>query len=75
MAKNNPKTCKDPILQVDDKMVSYNFDFGSKDGFNVICNVVSILPKEFDLVTEVIETKDDCFSEETKNDKPMLHDE
>lgn len=47
VAKNN---LKDPVLQVDDEMVTNNFESGSKDDFNIICNVISVLRVEFDFV-------------------------
>lgn len=39
----------------DDEMVSDNFDSESEDDFNVICNVVLVLPRGYDCVAEVEE--------------------
>lgn len=42
------KSCSDPITQPNDKMVTDNFDKGSEDGFEVTCNIVSVLPRDYD---------------------------
>lgn len=73
VVKNSPNTCKDSILQVDDEMVIDNFDFGSEVGFNIICNVVFVLPIEFDCVTEVTKTNNEYFVEEMENHKPVSY--
>lgn len=55
---------------MDDEMVTNNFNSGLEDDFNVICNIVFVLLIEFDCVTEVIETEDEYFADETENHKP-----
>jgi hypothetical protein len=44
----------------DDEMDSGCMD--SKPDFDVVCNVLSILPAEYDVVTEVEESEDDFIS-------------
>src|ERR1044072_1305463 len=39
----------------DDNMLTGNFDSGSEEDLNIICNVVSIMPVVFDMVSGVIE--------------------
>lgn len=55
-----------------DEIVTSNFDLGSEDDFNVICNVVSVLPREYVYVTEVTEPVD-CDEEVMANHKPMCY--
>lgn len=35
-----------------------NFDSGSKDDFDVLCNMVSVFPREYDFVTKFSKPKD-----------------
>lgn len=43
----------EPLPNEDDKMLAYNFDYGSKNDFNIICNIIYALPFEFDSTTEM----------------------
>lgn len=38
-----------------DALVTKNFDSESKGDFDVLCNIVFVLPREYDYVTEVTE--------------------
>lgn len=53
-------------------MVTSNFDSGSEDDFDVICNIVSVLPRECDCIIEVTELVD-CGEEEKAKHKPMCN--
>lgn len=53
MVKNS---LKDPVLQGDEEMVTNNFDSRLEEDFNIICNVIYLLPIEFDYITEVTGT-------------------
>lgn len=44
-----------PIAHPDNEMVTDNFDSGSKDDFEVTCNIVSVLPREYDPLSRVSE--------------------
>lgn len=46
---------KDDASPNGDEMVISNFYSGSEDDFNIICNVVSVLPREYDCVTKMTE--------------------
>lgn len=37
----------------DEDMVSNDFDSGSKDDMDTICNMISVFPLEYDTITEV----------------------
>jgi hypothetical protein len=50
-------------------MDSYFMDFEPE--FDVICNVVSILPAEYDVISEVEESEEDCNPEDMKKYKSM----
>src|ERR1044072_7823320 len=50
----------------DDNMLTGNFDSGSEEDLNIICNVVSIMPAEFDRVSEVTEDEQDSVTKESK---------
>lgn len=39
-------------------MATNDFDSGSEDNFDIICNVVSVLPREYDYITKVEEPLD-----------------
>lgn len=57
----------------DDDMHTDNFDSGLKGELDIICNIVFVLPIEFDQITEVTEEEDDCFVEEIENHKPICY--
>lgn len=54
------------------KLVTNNFDSGPKDDFDVLCNMVSVLPREYDCVTVVVEPKY-CEEEEMVRHKPVCY--
>lgn len=41
-----------------DGLVTNNFEVGSQDDFDVLCNVVSVLQRDYDCATEVSEPTD-----------------
>lgn len=49
-----------------------NFDYGSEDHFDVLCNMVFVLPKDYDCVTKVDEPED-CEEEEIAKHKPLCY--
>src|ERR1044072_2736704 len=57
----------------DDNMLTDNFDSGSEEDLNIICNVVSIMPAEFDGVSEVTEDEYDSVTKESKDHKPICY--
>lgn len=69
--KEKGKAKEEPPLR-DDEMATNNFDLGLEDDSDVICNVVSVLPREYDYVTEVAEPED-CDEEEMARHKPVCY--
>lgn len=73
----SPKTsqskgkAKEEVPSKKSKLVTDSFDSGSEDDFDVLCNVVFVLPKEYDCVTKVVEP-DDCEEEEMAKHKDVL---
>lgn len=55
--KSKGKSKMDPPLKEEEMMIN-DFDLGLKDDFVVICNVVCVLPIEYDCVTEVSDQVD-----------------
>lgn len=49
-----------------------NFFSRSEEDFEVLCNVVYVLPREYDRVTEVVEIKD-CEEEELAKHKAICY--
>lgn len=74
----SPKTsqskgkAKEEVLSKEDELVTDNFDYGLKDDFDVLRNIVHVLPKEYDCVTEVAEPED-CEEEEMAKHKSMCY--
>src|ERR1044072_1062373 len=64
---------KIPESNEDDTMLTDNFDSGSEEDLNIICNVVSIMPAEFDRVSEVTEDEYDSVTKESKDHKPICY--
>lgn len=56
----------------EDELVYDNIDSGSEDDFNVLCNVVFVLPREYDCVTELFESAD-CEEEEMPRHKLVCY--
>lgn len=57
---------------MDSEMATDNFDSGLEDDFDVIYNVVSVLPWEYDFVTEVKEPVE-CDEKETVKHKSVCY--
>src|ERR1044072_9231265 len=51
---------KKPVSTEDDDILIDNCDSGFDDELDIICNVVSVLPIEFDKVSEVTEDEESC---------------
>lgn len=49
MVKNEPKVSIDS----NEEMASNDFESGSKGEWDIICNLISVLPVEYDIITEV----------------------
>src|ERR1044072_9407940 len=64
---------KAPESNEDDNMLTDNFDSGSEEDLNIICNVVSIMPAEFDKVSEVTEDEYDTATKESKDNMPICY--
>jgi len=64
-----PEIKKD--LPKEDEVLTSNFS-DSEPSLNIICNVVSILPIEYDIMSEVSEVEED-FTEEMANHKPLCY--
>ena len=58
------------MLSKKDKLVTNNFESGSEDDFDVPCNVVSLLPREYDCAIEVSEPTN-YEEEEMMTHKPV----
>lgn len=72
----NPGSVVEPMVsrkkvQEDDEITD-NFESDSEASFNVICNVVSILPKDYDKIMEV-EDKEYEMEEETMVHRPVCY--
>src|ERR1044072_4035803 len=57
----------------DENMLTDNFDSGSEEDLNIICNVVSIMPAEFDRLSEITEDEYDSATKESKDHKPICY--
>lgn len=64
---------KDAMKNEEDDMLTDNFNHGSESGLDIICNMISILPIEYDQTTEVMEEEDDDFAAEMENHKPFCY--
>ena len=63
-------TIKKDLPREDEEMTS-NFS-DSEPSLDIVCNVVSILPVEYDVISEVSEVETD-FTEEMANHKPLCY--
>lgn len=63
---------KEKVPSKEDELVTNIFDFGPEDDFDVLCNMVSILPREYDCVIEVVEPED-CKEEEMARHKLVCY--
>lgn len=58
---------KEPFPKEDDEILIDNFDYGSKNDSDVICNVVSVLLIEYNTITEVIGEENEVVEESTNH--------
>ena len=56
----------------EDKMLIDDFEFGSESSLDIRVNMVSVLPREFDQITEV-EDSDDITKMEMAAHKPVCY--
>lgn len=63
---------KEEMPLKDDEMADDDFDSGLEDDFDILCNVVSILPTDYDFVNEVAEPED-CDEEEMERHKHVCY--
>lgn len=54
-------------------MVEDNFDVESEDDLLIKCGIVSVLPAEYDRVSEVLETEEGCIQDEVANHKLLCY--
>lgn len=57
----------------DDDILTGNFDYGSEGELDIICNMIFVIPIEFDQITKVTEDEDDGFSLEIESHKPLCY--
>ena len=69
MAQKEP-TNKEPTN--DEDMLTDNFESDGESSLNILCNVVSVLPHEYDQVTEV-EDSEEADELEMENHKPVCY--
>lgn len=63
---------KDSLSNEDNEMLLDSFDYGSENDFDVICNVVSVLPIEHGTITEVTK-EDNELTKESVNHKSLCY--
>lgn len=63
---------KEGVPSKENELVIDNFNFGSKDDFDLLCNVVSLLHREYDCMTEVVKPED-CEEEEMARHKSVCY--
>lgn len=64
---------KSPITNMDDEMVSDNFDNSYEDDLVINCNIISVLPRECDCLSKESENENDVVGEEAANQKPLCY--
>lgn len=64
---------KDAMKNEENVMLTDNFNPRSESGLDIICNMISILPIEYDQITEVTEEEVDDFAAELENHKPFCY--
>lgn len=64
---------RDQGNNLDDEMVSDNFEDNSEDDLIIQCNIVSILPKVYDCIYEISETKDEGIIDEAGDQNPLCY--
>ncbi|XP_050915465.1 uncharacterized protein LOC127130515 [Lathyrus oleraceus] len=72
----NPGSIVEPVASKEkmreDDEITDNFESDSEESFNVICNVVSVLPRDYDRVMEV-EDEEDEMEEELMAHRPVCY--
>lgn len=68
MVNNEPKV----FIRSDEEMDKNEFDSGSEDELDIICNMISMLPFEYDTISEVAE-KEDGLAKEMVIHKPLCY--
>lgn len=69
MAKNEELKAK---IGVDEEMVSNDFDYGSEHDFDLICNMIYVLPLMYDTLSKLIE-EEGGLAEEMATHKPLCY--
>lgn len=59
-------------MVAEDEMLTYDFDSGLEYSLDIRVNMVSVLPREFDQITEVEDT-DDITEMEMATHKPVCY--
>lgn len=57
----------------DDDMLTDDFDSGLEGELDIICNMIFVLPIEFDQINEVIKEEDDYFAAKMENHMPLCY--
>lgn len=69
VAKNEELKAK---IGVDEEIVSNDFDYGQEHDFDLICNMIYVLPLMYDTLSKVI--KEECgLAEEMATHKPLSY--
>lgn len=61
------------VPQPDDEMVDDNIESGSEDDLLINCNIVLVLPAEYDCISEVSKTKEDYVQYDSTNQKLLFY--
>lgn len=59
-------------MAVEDELLTNNFDSGLEDSFDILVGVVSLMPREFDRITEV-DDNDSITEKEMASHKPVYY--
>lgn len=68
VVENEPKVS----IGSDEEIASNDFDYGLEGELDIICNMIYVIPLEYDTVTEVTE-EEDVFTEEIATHKPLCY--
>lgn len=63
---------KEEVPSKEDELVTDNFESGLEDDLDMLCNMVSVLPREYDCAIEVSEPTS-YVEEEMMNHKPVCY--
>lgn len=70
MAKSKEK---EATHDQDEDMATRDFDYSSEPELDIICNMIYVLPIEYDTIIEVIEEEDNGFVEELAKHKALCY--